>query len=150
MGRTLHTTASATADSAASVAAHDSLPRQQWAPRTISLGRSSVDDVSNVPADRQAAFDALKGGDGVPENDKAFSSTFPYIGSIHTHAVNETVVDDGQHGLAVPGNGGSGRFDALIPALTGSAALLLLGSGAVSLIRGRSAARGRTLATDRG
>jgi hypothetical protein len=114
------------------------------------LALEGIYDVSNVPADRQAAFDALKGGDGVPENDKAFSSTFPYIGSIHTHAVNETAVDDGQHGLAVPGNGGAGRFDTLIPALTGSAALLLLGAGAVSLIRGRSAARGRTLATDQG
>jgi Domain of unknown function (DUF4331) len=116
------------------------------------LALEGIYDVTNVPADRQAAFDALKGGDGVPENDKSFNSMFPYIAAPHTHAVNETETDDGQHAYAVPGtgNGWTGRFDTLIPALSGSAALLLIGAGVGSLIRGRSRARGKILATELG
>jgi hypothetical protein len=107
-------------------------------------------DVANVPADRQAAFEALQGGDGVPENDKAFSAEFPYIGAPHTDAVNQTRAGGGQHAAVVPGGGTGGRFDTLIPALTGSAALLLIGAGMAALIRGRHAGRGRILATREG
>ena len=103
-----------------------------------------------MPADRQAAFDALKEGDGVPENDTSFSAEFPYIGAPHTDAVNQTRAGGGQHGAVVPGGGTGGRFDTLIPALTGSAAVLLIGAGMASLIRGRHAGRGRILATREG
>ena len=104
------------------------------------LALEGIFDVSKVPADRQAAFDALKNGDGVAENDKAFSAEFPYIGSVHTHAVNRVDVTDprGQGGAAaVPGTGGGGGIDTLIPALTGTAALLLLAAGVGSLMRTR-------------
>ena len=114
------------------------------------LALEGIYDVSNVPADRQAAFDALKGGDGVPENDTSFISEFPYIGSVHTDAVNEAGRDDAQPGSAAPGPGTGGRFDTLIPVLTGSAAVLLIGVGVGSLIRGRNTARARTLATGKG
>ena len=114
------------------------------------LALEGIYDVSNVPADRQAAFDALKDGDGVPVNDESFSSEFPYLGSVHTKAVNATGGGGGGQGSAVPGSGTGGRFDTLIPALTGSAAVLLIGAGVGSLIRGRYAGRGRILATREG
>ena len=82
------------------------------------LALEGIFDVSKVPADRQAAFDALKNGDGVAENDKAFSAEFPYIGSVHTHAVNRVDVTDprGQGGAAaVPGTGGGGGIDRSSP-----------------------------------
>ena len=41
------------------------------------LALEGIFDVANVPADRQAAFDALKEGDGVPENDTSFSADVP-------------------------------------------------------------------------
>ncbi|WP_209306500.1 DUF4331 domain-containing protein [Blastococcus sp. CT_GayMR19] len=109
------------------------------------LALEGIYDVNNVPEERQAAFDALKNGDGVAANDKAFSSEFPYLAGVHTHAVNATNTGDsrseGASAGAVPGSGGTG-FDTLIPALTGSAAVLLIGAGVGSLIR----ARGRGLA----
>jgi hypothetical protein len=105
------------------------------------LALEGIHDVSNVPADRQAAFKALKNGDGVPENDKAFSDRFPYIASVHTRAVNQTN-DSGagseESGAAAPGTGSSGGTDVLIPALTGTAALLLIAAGLGSMLRSRA------------
>ena len=113
------------------------------------LALEGIYDVSNVPDERKAAFDALKNGDGVAENDKAFSSEFPYLAGVHTHAVNETNTEDsrseGGSSVVAPGTWGTGGYDTLIPALTGSAAVLLIGAGVGSLIRSRG--RGRGLAT---
>ena len=105
------------------------------------LALEGIYDVANVPADRQAAFDALKEGDQVSENDKAFSSQFPYLGRVHTHTVNETVVDDGQHAGVVPGVGtdGPGGISPLVPAVTGALAAVLIAAGGVSLLRNRRA-----------
>ena len=65
--------------------------------------------------------------------------------------MNQTRAGGGQHGAVVPG--GPGRVAGstrCIPALTGSAAVLLIGAGMASLIRGRHAGRGRILATREG
>ena len=63
--------------------------------------------------------------------------------------MNETVTDDDQHATAVPGTGagwtGSGT---LVPVLTGSAALVLMGLGVGSLLKRRGPVRGSVLATD--
>ncbi|SNR47334.1 DUF4331 domain-containing protein [Blastococcus mobilis] len=107
------------------------------------LALEGIYDVSNVPADRQAAFEALKEGDQVPHNDAEFSSTFPYIAAPHTDSVNQ-VNGSGDGAAVAPGTGGpAGGFDGtLIPAVTGSAALLLLAAGSASLLRGRVPVRG--------
>jgi len=142
------------------------------------LALEGIYDVSNVPADRQAAFDALKGGDLVDSNDNAFSGTFPYIAGPNTQAVNkgggtgaggtDTASGNGNpvkpavapaaqpqankpqangypRGGVETGAGGVG--DTIIPALTGSAALVLIGAGAGSLIRGRALRRATTSGT---
>lgn len=110
------------------------------------LALEGIYDVTTIPADRQAAFDALQTGDGVNQNDVAFSNTFPYIAAPHGDSVNRGPgrtedgampsggVDTGAGGLA------SDRSIA-IPALTGTAALLLIGAGAGSLLRSRSLRR---------
>ena len=113
------------------------------------LALEGIYDVTNVPAERQAAFEALKEGDEVPENDKLFSSSFPYVAAPHTHAVNETVVDDGPHAVVVPGAGtdGPGGITPLVPAVTGALAALLIAAGGVSLLRSRGTpVRGRSTA----
>ncbi|WP_036338104.1 DUF4331 domain-containing protein [Modestobacter caceresii] len=112
------------------------------------LALEGIFNVNDVPADRQAAFDALKGGDLVDSNDKAFSEVFPYIAAPHTDAVNQVSSEDGQNSgenaVAAGRPGEGGGFDGtLIPALTGSAALLLIAAGAGSLMR-RNPLRGRT------
>jgi hypothetical protein len=96
-------------------------------------------DVSNVPADRQAAFDALKDGDRVPRNDAQFSDTFPYLAAPETDAVN---VPDQQHpsGAAAAAAGGGGIGGTWLPVVTGSVAFLLIAAGGISLLRGRSTA----------
>ena len=131
------------------------------------LALEGIYDASN-PGDRQAAFDALQGGDGVNSNDNAFSGTFPYIAGPNTQAVNkgggtgaggtDTAGGNGNpvtapapapaaqpqaNGYPRGGveTGAGGVDDALIPALTGSAALVLIGAGAGSLIRGRALRR---------
>ncbi|WP_209309113.1 DUF4331 domain-containing protein [Blastococcus sp. CT_GayMR16] len=132
------------------------------------LALEGIYDVTN-PGDRQAAFDALKGGDGVNSNDNAFSGSFPYIAGPNTQAVNQgggtgaggtdTAAGNGNpvqpaaqpqangypRGGVETGAGGVG--DTIIPALTGSAALLLIGAGAGSLIRGRALRRSTTSGT---
>ena len=160
------------------------------------LALEGISNVDMIPADRQAAFDALKGGDLVDSNDNAFSGTFPYIAGPNTQAVNkgggtgaggtDTAGGNGTPVKPAPApapaatpapaaapapaasqpkaaatqpkaaatqsqaNGyprggvetGAGGFeDTLVPALTGSAALLLIGAGAGSLIRGRALRR---------
>ncbi|TQN44164.1 uncharacterized protein DUF4331 [Blastococcus colisei] len=157
------------------------------------LALEGIYDVSNVPADRQAAFEALKGGDLVDSNDNAFSASFPYIAGPNTQAVNKgggtgaggTDTPDGngtpgkpvapaeQPAAPAPGKpiadkpaasagqpvanryprggvetGAGGVEDTLIPALTGSAALLLIGAGAGSLIRGRALRRAEGSTTE--
>lgn len=114
------------------------------------LALEGIYDVANVPDERKAAFEALKNGDGVAANDKAFDSEFPYLAGVHTHAVNVTNTEDSrsEDGSAVPASavgGGTSGYDTLIPALTGSAALLLVVAGVGSLIRTRG--RGTTVAT---
>ncbi len=53
------------------------------------LALEGIYDVGNVPADRLAAFDALKEGDKVDSNDNAFSGVFPYLAGPNTQAVNQ-------------------------------------------------------------
>ena len=103
------------------------------------LALEGIYDVSNVPADRQAAFDALKDGDRVPRNDAQFSDTFPYLAAPETDAVN---VPDRQHasGAAAAAAGGGGIGGTWLPAVTGSVAFLLIAAGGISLLRGRSTA----------
>jgi hypothetical protein len=99
------------------------------------LALEGIYDVGNVPAARQAAFDALKEGDQVPRNDARFGSTFPYLAAPETNAVN---VRDGSttgYGAVAPsGNGGGTPW---LPAITGTVAALLIGAGGVSLFRSR-------------
>ena len=115
------------------------------------LALEGIFDVTNIPADRQAAFDALQGGDGVSQNDVAFSEVFPYIAAPHGDAVNRGPgrTEDGgmPSGGVDAGAGGSAAGIAgsanstVVPALTGSAALLLVAAGAGSLMRGRQLRR---------
>ncbi|WRL64050.1 DUF4331 domain-containing protein [Blastococcus brunescens] len=151
------------------------------------LALEGIYNVDNIPADRQAAFDALKEGDKVNSNDNAFSASFPYIAGPNTQAVNkgggtgaggtDTAAGNGTPGKPVAPaeqpaakpaeqpaakpaaqagqpvanryprggveTGAGGVEDTLIPALTGSAALLLIGAGAGSLIRGGRCAERR-------
>lgn len=107
------------------------------------LALEGIYDVTDVPDDRMAAFEALKKGDKVPANDKAFSSEYPYLAAPHTHAVNQTNTDDARSepsgAAAVPAaSGGNDGFGGnVLPAITGSLAALLIGAGGVSLFRGR-------------
>jgi hypothetical protein len=153
------------------------------------LALEGIYNVNDVPADRKAAFKALKEGDKVDSNDNAFSAKFPYIAGPNTQAVNkgggtgaggtDTAAGNGNPGNGNPGKpaaaparaegkpvdqaavkpaanryprggvetGAGGVEDTLIPALTGSAALLLIGAGAGSLIRGRALRRTTTAGT---
>ncbi|MCV2490551.1 DUF4331 domain-containing protein [Geodermatophilus sp. YIM 151500] len=107
------------------------------------LALEGIYDVTNVPEDRAAAFEALQDGDGVPENDAAFGDTFPYLAAPETDAVNRAV--GGSAGAAgVPPAGGSGGT--WVPAVTGALAVLLMGIGGVSLLRSRSASSGSSTA----
>ena len=144
------------------------------------LALEGIYNVSMVPADRQGAFDALKGGDGVDSNDNAFTGTFPYIAGPNTQAVNKGG-GTGAGGTDLPSGNGTpvtppaamappvaapaagapqasaggypvggvetgegGLTHTLIPALTGGAAMLLIGAGAGSLLRSRSLRRRTT------
>jgi Domain of unknown function (DUF4331) len=98
------------------------------------LALEGIYDVTNVPADRQAAFAALQTGDGVNENDGAFSDTFPYLAGPTSQA-------GGMPSGGVGAGAGGSANGTVIAALTGSAALLLLGAGAGSLLRGRALRR---------
>jgi hypothetical protein len=132
-----------------------------------------VTDINNVPQDRiDAGVLALAGGDAVNANNKEFSETFPYLALPNTQAVN-TCGGDGPN--PPPGNGGGGNggggnggggivkppvgypvggvetgigsgSEGLMPALTGSAALLLVGAGAGSLLHRRNMTRKMALA----
>ena len=118
-------------------------------------GRRLGDDVVDIELLALAgAYDAnhlgtaapLANGDGVSRNDHEFSDRFPYLAGPNTEAVNQADGrgDDAEHGAAiVPGGSGSsgGLTRTLVPALTGGAALLLLGAGAASLVRTRSQTR---------
>ncbi|SDY76056.1 protein of unknown function [Modestobacter sp. DSM 44400] len=136
------------------------------------LALEGISDINNIPADRQGAFDALKGGDGVNQNGPGFSNSFPYVALPNQGAVNGGAqVGDGNPQPVPPATGGTSGTDGgstapvasggnasgyptggvetgeggldhtLIPALTGSAALLLLGAGAGSLLRSRTLRR---------
>jgi hypothetical protein len=113
------------------------------------LALEGIYDVTNVPADRQAAFEALKEGDQVPSNDVEFSDAFPYLAAPHGDAVNRgpgrtEVEAQGEGSAAVPaapGGGGTGVGGTLVPALTGSAAAVLIAAGGVSLFRSRATIR---------
>jgi hypothetical protein len=104
------------------------------------LALEGIYDVNNVPSDRNAAFQALKDGDKVNRNDNAFSNAFPYIAGPNTGSVNS----DGSAAVpGAPGGGGSGDLDGtLIPAVTGVAALVLIGAGVTSFLRTRPSRRG--------
>jgi hypothetical protein len=100
------------------------------------LALEGIYDVSSVPADRKAAFDALKEGDKVPVNDARFSSTFPYLAAPETDAVN--VRDASASGAGAVASGGNGSGGTWLPVVTGSVAAVLIGAGGVSLLRGRA------------
>ena len=90
-----------------------------------------------MPADRQAAFEALKEGDKVNRNDNAFSNVVP-LHRRAEHRLGERRTALGGACPAHPGGGGSGGLDGtLIPAVTGVAALLLIGAGVTSFVRSR-------------
>jgi hypothetical protein len=106
------------------------------------LALEGIYDVTNVPADRQAAFDALQEGDQVPSNDAEFSATFPYVAAPHTDAVNVDGKGNGNRGsgsVVAPAEDRGGLGGTLVPAVTGSLAALLIAAGAVSLFRSRAA-----------
>jgi hypothetical protein len=124
-------------------------------------GRRLADDVVDIEilalAGVSDAMDlgdaaALADGDGVRTNDNEFENVFPYVAGPNTQAVNQTGgngrPDDGKGN----GNGGAGAVAAaaggsggpgglVIPALTGGAALLLIGAGGISLLRERKPRR---------
>jgi hypothetical protein len=120
------------------------------------LALEGIYDVTNVPDDRQAAFDALKEGDQVDRNDLEFSSTFPYLAAPHTAAVNDSggsgnsgegsgTSDEGS--AVAPASDDSGLGGDIVPAVTGAIAGVLIAVGAVLLIRGRRTAGRGTHAT---
>jgi hypothetical protein len=118
-------------------------------------GRRLGDDVVDIELLALAgAYDAnnlgtaapLANGDGVARNDHDFSDEFPYLAGPNTESVNQADGSGGNagHGAAiVPGGSGisGGVARTLVPALTGGAALLLLGAGAAALVRTRSGIR---------
>jgi hypothetical protein len=124
-------------------------------------GRRLADDVVDIELLALAgAYDAntlgtaapLANGDGVSKNDHEFSDEFPYLAGPNTQAVNQAGGrGDGDHGAAIipSGSGSSGGVgQTLVPALSGGAALLLLGAGAASLVRTRSVTRQATTAPE--
>jgi hypothetical protein len=126
-------------------------------------GRRLADDVVDIEilalAGVSDAMDlgdaaALADGDGVRTNDNEFGDVFPYVAGPNTQAVNQTggngrPDDDNGNGnggggagavaAAAGGSGGPGGL--AIPALTGGAALLLIGAGGISLLRERKPRR---------
>ena len=108
------------------------------------LALEGIYDVRKVPADRRAAFQALKEGDQVPANDAEFSDVFPYLAAPHGEAVNQ-VGEDGDDGQGMaPGTSGggfAGLDGTLVPVLAGSAAMLLIGVGVASAVRSRPSRR---------
>jgi hypothetical protein len=126
-------------------------------------GRRLADDVVDIEilalAGVSDAMDlgdaaALADGDGVRTNDNEFGDVFPYVAGPNTQAVNQTggngrPDDDNGNGnggggagavaAAAGGSGGPGGL--VIPALTGGAALLLIGAGGISLLRERKPRR---------
>ena len=117
------------------------------------LALEGIFDVTTIPADRQAAFDALQTGDGVNQNDVAFSDTFPYIAAPHGDSVNRGPgrTEDGASpsgGVDTGAGGLASDRSVAIPALTGAAALLLFGAGAGSLLRSRSLRRASSVPTE--
>ena len=133
------------------------------------LALEGIYDASDPNAyfpDRQGAFDALQGGDGVSVNDNEFSDSFPYISGPNTSSVNQAVGGVPQAPpVAPPADGGGaapttapvasggttangyptggvetgegGLEETLLPSLMGSVAVLLVGGGAVGLFRSR-------------
>jgi hypothetical protein len=111
------------------------------------LALEGIYDVSAVPADRQAAFDALQSGDGVDVNDEEFSEAFPYVAAPNTEAVNQGGGSaDGAVAAPVGTGGGTSGGGTLVPAVTGAAAMVLLTAGGLSLLRDRLPVRGRRAA----
>jgi hypothetical protein len=117
-------------------------------------GRRLADDVVDIELLALAgAYDAnnlgtaapLANGDGVAKNDHDFSDEFPYLAGPNTEAVNQAGGRGGDtgHAAIIPSGSGSsgGVGQILVPALTGGAALLLLGAGAASLVRTRTGTR---------
>ena len=125
-----------------------------------------------------AGVAALAAGDKVDVNQVAFDTSFPYIAGPNTEAVNQALVDgvtappvttppgtgDGGGGStpgSTPGSSAPGQYpvggvdtgaggwdDTAVPALTGGAALLLLGAGAGSLMKGRTLRRAAPVTTE--
>jgi len=129
-----------------------------------------VTDINNIPQDRlDAGVAALAGGDAVDVNDKAFSETFPYLALPNTQAVNQCSGGPAPPVAPPPGNGGGGGNQppdgypvggvetgiggltsaGWVPAFTGGAALLLIGTGAGSLMH-RRVSRGKLALADPG
>jgi hypothetical protein len=106
------------------------------------LALEGIYDVTNVPDDRAAAFEALQEGDQVDVNDLDFGSVFPYLAAPHTEAVNAGGGNGNQGSGAVvaPAGQGGGSGGSLVPAVTGSLATLLIVAGGVSLFRSRGTA----------
>ncbi len=126
-----------------------------------------TDFPKNVPADRVAAgVAALAAGDKVDKNDNAFSNVFPYVSLPNKGAVNKgggtgggglspvplaSAVPVGTRSKSNSGyptggveTGAGGWENTAMPALTGGVAVLLIGAGAGSLLRGRMSRRSTT------
>jgi Domain of unknown function (DUF4331) len=124
-------------------------------------GRRLADDVVDIEilalAGVSDAMDlgdaaALADGDGVRTNDNEFGDVFPYVAGPNTEAVNQAGGNGRPADGEGSGNGGAGAVAAaaggsggpgglVIPALTGGAALLLIGAGGISLLRDRKPRR---------
>ncbi|MET0764316.1 MAG: DUF4331 domain-containing protein [Blastococcus sp.] len=121
-------------------------------------GRRLADDVVDIEilalagvtdANNLGDAAALADGDGVRTNDHEFADVFPYVAGPNTEAVNQAGGKDRHDdGDGDDPNGGAGAVAAdsgrptgsgglVIPALTGGAALMLIGAGGVSLLRDR-------------
>jgi len=109
------------------------------------LALAGVSDATNL-----GTAAPLANGDGVSRNDHEFSDEFPYVAGPNTEAVNQADGSGGaaEHGAAIIPGGSDGVTGTLIPALTGGAALLLLGAGAVSLVRTRTVTRRASVAPE--
>jgi hypothetical protein len=118
-------------------------------------GRRLADDVVDIELLALAgAYDAtnlggaapLAKGDAVDANDNPFSDRFPYLSGPNTQAVNQGggSGSTGTNAAPVPPAGDTpsvagGRL--VVSALAGAAAVLLLGAGGFSLLRGRRSRR---------
>jgi len=100
----------------------------------VALGGYFLGDGQNA----QATTLAGAGGDGVNANNKAFSTSFPFIAPPNNKAVNQVSNSSKSPvGGVETGAGGTANSSSVLPIVSGTVALLLLGAGGATLYRGR-------------